>query len=93
MNMKTSKAKTTSRPKKPSKVTKAEAPSKVSKSKKGSKVSKTVKSRKVTSLKPLPTEEEIRMKAREIYLQRIERGESGNAIDDWRKAEELLKGS
>jgi len=28
-----------------------------------------------------------------IYLRRIERWENGNAIDDWRKAEELLKGS
>ena len=91
--MKTSKAKTTGRPKKPSKVTKAEAPSKVSKTKKVSKVSKPVRSKKVASVKSLPSEEEIRIKAKEIYLQRIERGEYGNAIDDWRKAEELLKGS
>jgi hypothetical protein len=91
--MKTSKAKTTGRPKKSSKVTKAETPSKVSKTKKVSKETKTVRPRKVTTGRSLPTEDEIRNKAKEIYLQRIERGEYGNAIDDWRKAEELLKGS
>jgi hypothetical protein len=91
--MKTSKAKTTGRPKKSSKVTKAEEPSTVSKTKRVNKVSNPVKSKKATSVKPLPSEEEIRIKAKEIYLRRIERGESGNAIDDWRKAEELLKGS
>ena len=91
--MKTSKTKTPGRPKKPSKVTKAEAPSKAGKTKKVTKVSKPVKSKKVASGKSLPTEEEIRTKAKEIYLQRIERGENGNAIDDWRKAEELLKGN
>jgi hypothetical protein len=90
--MKTSKAKTPGRPKKPSKVTKAEAPFKASKTKKATNVSKPVKSKKVTSGKSLPTEEEIRTKAKEIYLQRIERGENGNAIDDWRKAEQLFRG-
>ena len=94
--MKTSKPKTTGRPKKPSGVTKAVTNVKASKTKKVSKVSnvsKPVKSRKATSVKSQPSEEEIRAKAKEIYLQRIERGEYGNAIDDWRKAEELLKKS
>jgi hypothetical protein len=100
--MKTSRTKTTSKPKKPSKVTKAEAPAKVSKTKKAPKVStktkssktgKPVKSKKVTTVNYVPSEEEIRKKANEIYLRRIERGEYGTATDDWRKAEELLKGS
>ncbi len=40
-----------------------------------------------------PREEEIRNKAREIYLERIARKEHGTAVDDWLKAERLLKGS
>jgi hypothetical protein len=65
----------------------------ISKPKKPSKVSKAVKSKKVTASKSVPDEEEIRKKANEIYLQRIARGEHGTAIDDWHKAEDLLKGS
>lgn len=38
-----------------------------------------------------PTEEQIRDKAREIYHERLKRGEYGTAQDDWQKAEELLK--
>lgn len=100
--MKTSKTKTTSKPKKPSKVTKAKASANVSKTKKASKVSTTtkasktgkpVKSKIVKAVKYVPSEEEIRKKANEIYFQRIQSGEYGTAIDDWRKAEELLKGS
>jgi hypothetical protein len=37
-----------------------------------------------------PTEDEIREKANEIYLQRIDRGEHGTAEDDWIEAEKLL---
>jgi hypothetical protein len=100
--MKTSKTKATSKPKKPSKVTKAEAPSKVSKTKKTGKsgtktkasgTGKPVKSKKITVISYVPSEEEIRKKANEIYLRRLERGEYGTAIDDWHKAEELLKSS
>lgn len=72
------------------KTSKAKTPSKP---KKPSKVSKAVKSKKVTASKSLPSEEEIRKKAEEIYHQRIARGEQGTAIDDWHKAEELLRGS
>lgn len=36
-----------------------------------------------------PTEEEIRDRAYEIYLQR--KGEPGNALDDWLQAEADLK--
>jgi hypothetical protein len=65
----------------------------ISKPKKTSKGSKTVRSKKVTISKSLPNEEDIRKKAEEIYLQRIAHGEDGTAIDDWHKAEELLRGS
>lgn len=37
-----------------------------------------------------PSEEEIREKANEIYLRRIERGEFGTAEEDWIEAEKLL---
>jgi hypothetical protein len=73
--MKTTKAKTASKPKKTSDTV------------------KTVKTKKVTSAKYIPTEEEIREKAREIYYERIARGEHGTPEGDWREAEELLKGS
>lgn len=73
--MKTTKAKTTSKPKKTSDV------------------AKSVKNKKVAPGKYVPSEEEIREKAREIYYERIARGEHGTAEADWREAEELLKGS
>ena len=73
--MKTSKAKTISKPKKTRKV------------------SKEVKSKKVTTSESVPNEEDIRKKAEEIYHQRIARGEHGTAINDWHKAEELLRGT
>ncbi len=38
-----------------------------------------------------PTEEQIRDKAREIYHERLKRGEYGTAMDDWHQAEKLLK--
>jgi hypothetical protein len=40
-----------------------------------------------------PGEEEIREKAEEIYLQRIDRGEHGTPDDDWIAAEEYLRDS
>jgi hypothetical protein len=40
-----------------------------------------------------PTEQEIREKAQAIYLERLQRGEGGTAIDDWFKAEEILRHS
>ena len=51
------------------------------------------KSKKAATGKSTPTEEQIRKKAEEIYHQRIIRGENGTAVDDWKKAEKLLKGS
>jgi hypothetical protein len=59
---------------------------------KASMAGEAVKSKKVATGKSLPTEEQIRDKAREIYQQRILRGEGGSALDDWKKAEKLLKG-
>jgi hypothetical protein len=73
--MKTTKAKTTSKPKKTSDT------------------GKTLKNKKVAPGKYVPSEDEIREKAREIYYERLARGEHGTAEGDWREAEELLKGS
>jgi hypothetical protein len=53
---------------------------------------KTAKAKKPSVSKAEPTEEEIRMKAQEIYDQRMHKGEHGTASDDWHKAERLLKG-
>jgi hypothetical protein len=72
--MKTTKAKTVSKPKK--------TPVAV----------KTLKNKNVNAAKYAPREEEIREKAREIYYERIARGEHGTPEDDWREAEAILKG-
>ena len=58
-----------------------------------SETGKAVKSKKVSSSKSEPGEDEIRNKAREIYYERIARGEHGTPEDDWLEAERLLKGS
>ena len=63
------------------------------KSRKTSDAGKAVKTKNVTTGKSSPTEEEIRKKAKEIYQERIERGEHGTAVDDWIKAEQLFSGS
>ena len=65
----------------------------VSKTKKTSAKGKIVKSKKVESKKSIPGEEEIREKAKEIYFDRINRGEHGTPESDWLKAEQLLKNS
>jgi hypothetical protein len=65
----------------------------ISKPKKTSKAGVSVKSKKVTTSKSGPREEEIREKAREIYYERIARGEHGTEESDWLEAEELLRGS
>jgi hypothetical protein len=39
-----------------------------------------------------PTEDQIRIKAQEIYNDRISSGVWGTPEDDWHKAEELLRG-
>jgi hypothetical protein len=63
-----------------------------SKAKKTTEGRKTVKRLKVTANKTVPSDEEIREKAREIYYERIARGEHGTAESDWKEAEELLRG-
>ena len=53
---------------------------------------KTVRVRKSKSASSLPDEHDVRLKAQEIYNDRIFRGEHGSAEEDWLKAERLLKG-
>jgi hypothetical protein len=65
----------------------------VSKPKKTASTAKTVTSKKGSTEKYVPTEDEIREKAREIYYERIARGEHGSAEADWKEAEAILKGS
>jgi hypothetical protein len=60
------------------------------KSKKISKAEDSVKSKKVIVSKYGPSEEDIREKANEIYLQRLELGEFGTAESDWSEAEKYL---
>jgi len=62
-----------------------------SKAEKGTKPAKENKTRKVKKNQYVPGEEEIREKALEIYYQRTERGEDGNAMSDWLLAEAWLK--
>jgi hypothetical protein len=64
----------------------------ISKPKKTSEAGEALKNKKVTTSKSVPGEEEIRKKAREIYFERIARGEHGTEEDDWLEAEELLRG-
>lgn len=64
----------------------------ISKPKKTSTTTKTTGKKKVAPAKNMPTEEEIREKAREIYYERISRGEHGTPETDWHEAEELLRG-
>ena len=65
----------------------------VVKPKKTTDAGKALKSKKVASGKYVPSEEEIREKAREIYYERIARGEHGTPEGDWHEAEEILRGS
>lgn len=65
--------------------------SKTSQQKKVTVSGKTVKTKKNLPGKYIPNEDEIREKAREIYYERIARGEHGTPEGDWREAEELLK--
>jgi hypothetical protein len=63
-----------------------------SKTKKAVTDTKTVREKKSKSAASLPGEHDIRIKAQEIYNDRIFRGEHGTAEEDWLKAEQLLKG-
>jgi hypothetical protein len=64
----------------------------VSKPKKTSDTGKNINKKKAATGKNVPSEEDIREKAREIYYERISRGEHGTPESDWKEAEELLKG-
>jgi hypothetical protein len=59
--------------------------------KESSSTSKIVETRRVKTVKSIPGVDEIRLKAQEIYNDRLVRGEQGTAEDDWLKAEKLLK--
>lgn len=65
----------------------------INKTARTSKDKETIKNKKEIVHKPLPSESEIREKANDIYLQRIERGEDGSAENDWIEAEKYLKDS
>jgi hypothetical protein len=61
------------------------------KSRKSGPVVKTRKVTRVQAREASPSEEEIRMKAEEIYYERISRGEHGTPESDWHEAERLLR--
>jgi hypothetical protein len=63
-----------------------------SKPKKKSETVKPVRAKKVAASENFPSEDQIREKAREIYYERISRGEHGTPESDWHEAEQLLKG-
>jgi hypothetical protein len=65
----------------------------ITKPKKTSVAGKAIKNKKAVTIISGPGEEEIREKAKEIYLERLARGENGTAENDWHKAEEILKHS
>jgi anti-sigma28 factor (negative regulator of flagellin synthesis) len=62
----------------------------VSKKGKTEKQNKSLSHKDADTFKEWPSEEDIREKAMEIYHQRIERGEYGNAETDWLEAERYL---
>jgi hypothetical protein len=64
-----------------------------SKSEKQSKNKDSVRSKKIAGIKSRPSDKDIREKANEIYLQRIDRGEHGTAHNDWIEAEKFLTSS
>ncbi len=63
----------------------------VSPPKKTTSKGKTSSTSKTSPGKYVPSEDEIREKAREIYFERIARGEHGTPEGDWHEAEELLQ--
>jgi len=63
------------------------------KSKKSDKVKDPGKAKNSKNYVTSISQEEIREKANEIYLQRIERGEYGTSESDWSEAEKFLQNS
>lgn len=92
--MKATNAKTKGRPKKASDTVKKSTRQKSAASAKTN-VTKTAVAkktvRKASATKNMPSEDLIRQKAHELYLQRVARGESGNEADDWNNAIDLLR--
>jgi hypothetical protein len=66
-------------------------PKTISKPKKTATTAKTPAKKKDSPAKHVPTEDEIREKAMEIFYERISRGEHGTAESDWHEAEEILR--
>ncbi len=64
----------------------------VRKTKETAKKATAPKRARLSNIKSTPTEDEIREKAREIYYERIARGEHGTPEDDWHEAESILRG-
>jgi hypothetical protein len=53
---------------------------------------KATRSKSVSATRKGPSEDDIRAKAKEIYNERIAKGEHGTAEGDWHKAEAILAG-
>ncbi len=64
-----------------------------SKTGKTSRTGNELKNKSNTAGHAQPTEDQIREKAKQIYHERLKRGEYGTALDDWNTAERQLKGS
>jgi hypothetical protein len=62
------------------------------KTKKTAAASKTVKTKTAKVVKQVPTHDEIRAKAQEIYNKRISSGVHATPEEDWLNAEKLLIG-
>ena len=79
--------------KKKTTTSKSAAAKKITKTANAANVSKKPTVRKATVKKQEFTDEQIAMKAYEIYKARLARGDHGHGDDDWHKAvEELRKG-
>jgi hypothetical protein len=65
---------------------------KVTKKVSSEKKEKVTPGKKTSSSKKFPSHEEIMVKAQEIYIKRIKKGESGSAESDWLAAEKFLMG-
>ena len=62
----------------------------ISKSKKNTEVKDPVQNKNIIAINHGTTEEDIREKANEIYLHRVELGEEGTAETDWLEAEKYF---
>jgi hypothetical protein len=62
----------------------------ISKSKKNPEVKDPVQNKNIIAINHGTTEEDIREKANEIYLHRVELGEEGTAETDWLEAEKYF---